>query len=136
MITATAILALLMSIASLAFGIYQYRILHRVRASEKATSLLRLAYKLRGKSQDLEDAIDSTDDAGDHTEFLAKLNALVEAAITRAMASKGMSLETLVEVERRLLSLELEIDLMHKDVLDVGRFNAAVREYEASRPKR
>ena len=70
MTAATAIIALLISLVSLAFSIYQYRTLHRVRVSEKTTSLLRLAYDLRRKSQDLRHMIDSTDNVDNCTEFL------------------------------------------------------------------
>ena len=44
MTAATAIVALLISVASLVFSIYQYRILNRVRIGERKTSLLRFAH--------------------------------------------------------------------------------------------
>jgi len=130
MTTATAVLALLISIASLAFGIYQYRILHTVRVGEKATALLRLAHDIRRKSQDLEHTIDSTDYAEDQTEFLAKVNQLVEVQVARLATSKKVSLATLAEAERVLLGLELELELLHKQVAKLGRFNEEVRAHE------
>ena len=48
--TITATSALVISIGNLAFSVYQYRILHKVRISEKATSLMRVAKDLRLKS--------------------------------------------------------------------------------------
>jgi len=132
----TAVVALLISIASLTFGIYQYRILHRVRVREKATSLLRFAQDLRRKSQDLKHTIDSTDDVDDCAEFLAKFNVLVEEGISKLATSKRTSLGALFEIEQCLLPLELEIDLLQKQVVEVGKFNDEVRVHEATRPKR
>jgi hypothetical protein len=132
MTTATAIIALLISIASLAFGVYQYRILHRVRVREKATALLRLMHDLRRKSQDLQYTIDSTDHMDDHAEFLAKVNALTEIEGAKIATSKNTSLETLIEVEQLLLPMELEIDLLFKQAVELGRFNGEVREHEAA----
>jgi len=136
MTIATSVLALLLSLASLAFSVYQYRILHRVRVSEKATALLRLAYDLRRKSEDLEHKIESTDDVDDHAEFIAKINTRVETHATSIATSKKTSLATLVEVEQTLLLLELELDLLLKQVVEVGRFNTEVREHEAAQCKR
>jgi hypothetical protein len=136
MAIAIAIVALLISVASLAFGIYQYRILHRVRVREKATSLLRLAQDLRRKSEDLKHVVDSTDDVHDSAEFLTGLNALVENDISRIVASKDTTLEHLFEIEQRLLPLELELDLLQKQVVEVGKFNEEVRDNEASKRER
>lgn len=58
----TAIAALAISISSLAFGIYQYRVLHGVRVGEKANALLRLACDLRRTSEDVKNLISITDD--------------------------------------------------------------------------
>ncbi len=136
MTAVTAIVALVISIGSLAFSIYQYRILHRVRISEKATSLVRLAQDLRRKSEDLKHKIETTDDVNDCAEFLAKVNAFVEEGIPKLALSRERSLQEFFEMEQHLLSLELEIDLFHKQVVEVGRFHEEVREYEARKAER
>jgi len=136
MTAATAILALVISIGSLIFSVYQYRILHRVRISEQATSLIRLAQDLRRKSADLKHKIESTDNVDDCAELLAKVNAFVEEGIPKLALSKERSLHELFEMEQHLLSLKLEIDLFHKQVVEVGRFNDEVREYEAKKAAR
>lgn len=133
MTTATAILALLLSVASLVFSVYQYRILHKVRVSEKASAILRFAYDLRRKSQDLKHLIDCTDDVDDCDELLAKTNAMVETELSKVAISKGISLDILIEIEQKLLSAELEIDLLHKQIAEHGRFNKEVRDYETRR---
>lgn len=131
MATATAIIALVISLGSFAFSIYQYRILHRVRISEKATSLIRVAQELRRKSEDLKHKIDSTDHAPDCADFLATINAFVEKSVPSLALSNERSLQELFEIEQRLLSLELEVDLLHKQIAELGRFNEEVREFEA-----
>jgi hypothetical protein len=136
MTTAIAILALLISLASLGFSVYQYRVLHRVRVGEKATTLLRLAQDLRRKTQDLQNTIDSTDHIDDHADFLERINAMIEVEVQRVAASNAHSFETLIKIEQVLLPVELEIDLLHKQVKELGRFNAEVREYEESKAKR
>ena len=36
-------------------------------------------------------------------------------------------------MEQHLLSLELEVDLLHKQVEELGRFNEEVREFETNK---
>ena len=134
--TVIAIVALVISIASLTFGVYQYRILHRVRMSEKATALVRLAQDLRRKSEDLKHLIGCTDDVDDCSELLAKVNDFVDEVVPKLALSKERSLEELFEIEQHLISLELEIDILHKQIAEVGRFNQEVREYEARKAVR
>lgn len=136
MTSVTAIVALVISLGSLAFSIYQYRILHRVRIGEKATSLLRVAQDLRRKSDDLKHKINSTDNVDDCAELFAMVNAFVEEGIPKLALSNDRSLTELFEIEQHLLSLELEIDLLHKQIVEVGRFNEEVREYEKGKAAR
>ena len=129
----TAIVALVISVASLAFSIFQYRILHRVRTAEKATSLLRLVQELRRKSEDLRHMINSTDNVDDCAEFFAKVNVFLEEGVAKLALSSERSLQELSELEQHMLSLELEIDLFNKQIVEVRRFNDEVREYERSK---
>lgn len=136
MITVAAVVALIISIGSLAFSIYQYRILHKVRISEKATSLIRVAQDLRRKSEDLKHKIGCTDHAPDCDEFLAKINGFIEESVPNLALSKARSLQELFEMEQHLLSLELEVDLFLKQVAELGRFNEEVREFETKKAER
>ena len=136
MTTIIAVLALLISVGSLAFGIYQYRIVHRVRVREKAISILRFAHDLRRKSEDLKHLIGCTDDVDDCSEFLAKYSRLVEDGISQIAISKTISLEQLMLIEQSLLPLELEVDLLHKQVAEAGRFNEEIRAHRATQAKR
>ena len=136
MTTIIAVLALLISLGSLAFGIYQYRILHRVRVQEKATSILKFAHDVRRKSEDLKHLIGCTDDVDDCSELLAKYNTLVEDGISKILVAKTISLEKIILIEQSLLPLELELDLLHKQVAETGRFNEEVRAHKAIQAKR
>jgi len=130
MVTATAVTALLISIISLAFGIYQYRVLQRIRVGERRTSLLRFAYDLRRKSEDIKHAIGSTDDVDDCEELLGKISVLIEGEISAIATTGRTSLENLFEIERGLLPLELELDLMHKQIVEAGKFNEEFQVHE------
>ena len=134
--TVIAIVALVISIASLAFGVYQYRILHRVRMSEKATALIQLAQDLRRKSEDLKHLIGCTDYVHDCSDLFTKVNDFVDEVVPNLILSKERSLEEFFKIEQYLISLELEIDLFHKQIVEMGRFNEEVREYEARKAAR
>ena len=136
MTTIIAILALCISLGSLAFGIYQYRILHQVRVKEKATAILKFAHDVRRKSEDLKHLIGQTDYVDDCTELLLKYNSLTENNISSIVNSSTISLDKLIVIEQSLLPLELELDLLHKQVTEAGRFNQEVRAHKASQAKR
>ncbi|MES2360896.1 MAG: hypothetical protein V4646_03755 [Pseudomonadota bacterium] len=90
-----------------------------------------MAQDLRRKSEDLKHKIESTDDVDDCSVLLATVNAFAEEVIPKLALSNERTLNDLFQMEHHLLSLELEIDLLHKQVIEVGRFNEEVREYEA-----
>lgn len=127
MTTVTATVALIISLGSLAFSIYQYRILHKVRVGEKVASLISMVQNLRRKSEDLKHKIENTDHVNDCDEFLDRVNTLTEDGILGLVLSKDRSLQELFEIEQHLLSLELEIDLLYKQVVEVGRFNEELK---------
>ena len=136
MTTIIAALALFISLGSLAFGIYQYHILHQVRVKEKATTILKFAHDVRRKSEDLKHLIGNTDYVDDCSELLEKYNALTENRISLIVNSKTISMGKLILIEQSLLPLELELDLLHKQVAEAGRFNEEVRAHKAARAKR
>lgn len=132
---ALAMIALLASIASFGFGVYQYRILDRVRLGEKANNLLRTAYTLQKRSEELRHKIGCTDDAPECEELHAGINKEADAIFAKVTSSKGMSWTELNNMEARLLYLEQEVDLLYKQVTELGRFNEEVPEYEESQRK-
>ena len=131
-----ATLALFISLGSLALSIYQYRILHRVRVKEKATTILKFAHDVRRKSEDLKHLIGNTDDVDDCRELIERYNSLTESGISSIVNLKTISLDKLMFIEQSLLPLELELDLLHKQVAEAGRFNEEVRAHKAAQAKR
>ena len=93
--------------------------------------MIRVAQELRRKSEDLKHKIDATDHAPNGADFLAKINACVEKSVPSLALSNERSLKELFEMEQHLLSLELEVDLLYKQVVELGRFNEEFREFEA-----
>jgi len=129
----TAIAALITSISSFAFGIYQYRILHGVRVGEKANSLLRFACELRKKSEDVKNLVSITDDIPEYAELFEKIKSLTEISIQTLRPSKNLSWGKLHELEQRLLSAELETDLLQKQISEAHRFQEEVRAYNSTK---
>ncbi len=130
-----AIIALLVSIASVGFGIYQYHILDRVRLGEKSNNLLRNAYALQKRSEELRHKIGCTDNAPECEQLHAGINGWADAIFAKVTFSKGISWTELNDMEARFLSLEQEVDLLYKQVSELGRFNDEVREYGKSQRK-
>lgn len=127
MVNETAVIALVISFGSFAFSVYQYRILHLVRVAEKSNLLIRFACDLRRKLEDLKHKADVTDNVDDENEFIQRVSLFVEEAIARIASANRISIDELLRVEKSLLSLELEVDLMYKQVSEVARFNTEDR---------
>jgi FtsZ-binding cell division protein ZapB len=135
MSTVLAIIALVVSIGSLGFGIYQYRILDRIRLREKANNLLRTVHTMQRRSEELRHKIGCTDDAPDCDQLHAKINGAADAISALITSTKSMSWKELNDLEARVLSCEQEIDLLYKQVAEFARFNEEVHEYEKSQRK-
>lgn len=121
---ALAIIALVVSIASLGFGIYQYRILDRIRLGEKSNNLLRTVYTLQRRSEELRHKIGCTDDAPECEQLHAGINEEADAVFAKVTSGKGPSWKELNDMEAHFLSLEQEVDLFYKQVAELARFNA------------
>lgn len=132
---AIAIIALLVSLASLGFGIYQYRILDRIRLGEKSNNLLRAMYALQRRSEELRHKIGCTDDAPECEQLHTGINDAADTTFAKVTSGKGVSWKEANDMEARFLSLEQEVDLFYKQVAELGRFNEDVREHEKSQRK-
>lgn len=131
MATGIAIAALIISLASFGFGVFQYRTLHQLRIHEKVTSLLRAAHDLRRRAHVLKHTIDVTDNLDDCAELFALVETFVEVQVPAFVNSKRHTMSDLFKFEQSLLDLDTEIDVFQKQVEAVGKFNEEVREYEA-----
>ena len=135
MATILSILAILISLSSLGFSIYQNRGLQRLKKYEKANTIVRHSLELRKKSQDLTNRIECTDHVPDCPEFINVFNRLVESDIIDLASKETISLSELYKLEKQLLKMELDIDLFIKQVNEVARWNEEVREYEEENRK-
>lgn len=130
MATIISIIAVIISLSSLGFNIYQNRHLHSLRKYEKANSVIRHSLELRKKLQDLKHKIDCTDDFPDCEKLIKKLSVFSESEITGLAQRKITSIHELFEIEKWLLEMELEIDLLRKQVDEQARWNEEVRKHE------
>lgn len=131
MATGIAIVALIISFASLGFSVFQYRALHQLRVNEKVTSLLRSAHDLRRKAHTLKHTIEVTDHVDDCGELFALIESFVEIQVPAFVGATRHTMSDLFRFEQGLLRLETEVDVFQKQVEAVGRFNEEVAEYEA-----
>lgn len=132
MATAISIVALLISMASLAFNFRQYKAMQILRKYEKANSVIRHALELRKKSQDLRNIINSTDNIEVCDVFLDGFDLLFEKQIAMLAEKKITTLAELFEMEKHLLSIELEIDLMSKQVEEADRWNKEEKQFSSA----
>lgn len=132
MATAISIFALLISLTSLAFNFRQYKAMQILRKFEKANSVIRHALELRKKSQDLRNKIGWTDDTEDCDVFLDGFDHLVEKNIAVLAESEITTIAELFEMEKHLLSIELEIDLMSRQVDETDRWNKEEKQYRSA----
>lgn len=133
MATAIALAALVISVASFGFSIFQFRALHQIRIQEKATSLLRSAHELQRRAHGLKHTIEVTDHVDDCAEMFTLMDSFIELQVPAFVKAKKHSLADLFQFEQALLKLETSIDLLQQQVEAVGKFNEEVREHEARR---
>ncbi|HET7561451.1 MAG TPA: hypothetical protein VFJ87_03620 [Rhodanobacteraceae bacterium] len=128
-----ATVALLISGTSLGCGIYQYRILDRVRTGEKANTLLRAAYELQRRSEELRRRIACTDHVTIHDAIYAKINDTVDVLFTRITSKGGMPWKQLHNVESRLMRLEPEVRLLFLQFDELDELRTEMHELKSER---
>ncbi len=94
---------------------------------EKANEVLHKAFLLRKLSQDLRNKISVTDDVPDMDHMLDGLDNAIESGYGKILNSKKLSLQDVFELERHLLELGLEYDLLSKQVDVLADFNNEVK---------
>ncbi len=127
--TAISIAAILIFLISLGFNIYQHRTSQGSRKFEKSSLVLKHAFELRKKSQDLRNFIDSTDNVEDISSTLDAFDKLLENDVSALLENKRMSIQNLFGIEKSLLGVELQIDLLSKQVDYADKWNKEEAEY-------
>jgi hypothetical protein len=129
MTLAISIVAILISLGSLAFNLYQFRNTRNLRMLEKSNEVLHRAFLLRKLSQDLRNKISVTDDVPDMDHVLDGLDKAIESGYGRILSSRKLSPQDIFELERHLLELDLEYDLLSKQVDVLADFNNEVKAF-------
>lgn len=94
---------------------------------EKCNDVLHRAFLLRKLSQDLRNKISVTDDIPDFDHVLDGLDKAIESGYGKILSGKNLSLPDIFELERHLLELDLEYDLLSKQVDVAADFNNEVK---------
>lgn len=122
-----SIVAILISLASFGFGLYQYRNSRKVSLLEKSNTALKHAYEVRKSVQDLRHKIDVTDDIDDHEKELNMLSSATEKLFTHVLDSKSITLEEAYMAEKAIIKIDLEFSLLSKQIDASIAFNEELK---------
>ena len=122
-----SIAAILISLASLSLSLYQYRSSQKIGSLTKVNEILAKAYTLRKVSQDLRNKIDATDDIDGYEEALSTMDSFLVDTLNQSLSHKSIPISNLLELERRLMDVELEFSLVAKQVDVAIDFNDQLR---------
>lgn len=128
-----SIVALCISIAGFAFSVYQWKKSAFIKNAEKVHEVTQEAFELRRSSQDLRNLIGVTDDIDDMEELLQATDSASEKLLKNALRNRKTSLRDVYKAQLRIADMRLELDLLHKQILEAKRFNEEVAEYEQSK---
>lgn len=127
-----SILALLVAIASLGFTYFQFRRLQSVSKLQKANEVSMFAFQLRRRSQELREFIGRTDDVDEQDDILDSVDLITEYVTSKALSNPKLQYGDIYKMENKLLGLNLELDLLRKQIEEQARFNKEVAEFKAS----
>lgn len=127
MTLAISIIAIVISLASLAFNLYQFKSTKNLKRLEKCNEVLHQAFLLRKLSQDLRNKINVTDDIDDYDHVLDSLDTAIESQFAKLLENTDLSLQDIFELETKLLGLDLELDLLSKQIDAQIDFNNQVK---------
>lgn len=130
---AISIVSLCISIAGFGFSIFQWRKSSFIKIAEKSHEVTLEAFALRRSSQDLRNLIAITDDVDDMEDFLQELDSVSEKTLNNTLRNPSISLREVYMAQQKISGLRLELDLLHKQVLEAKRFNEEVAEHEQSK---
>jgi hypothetical protein len=128
-----ATVALLISGASLGFGVYQYRILDRIRTGEKANNLLRAAYELQRRSEELRQRIACTEGVASHDAIHSEVNETVDALFARITSKRGVPWKQLHKIESRFMHLEQEARLLSLQFDELENLRSEIPVYKGKK---
>jgi hypothetical protein len=122
-----SIAAILISLASLAFNLYQFKNTKNLKRLEKGNEVLHQAFLLRKASQELQDRINVTDDIEDLDHLLIPMNMTIETQFGKMLANPDVSIQDIFMIENKLIELDLQLHLLSKQVDVQIDFNSQVK---------
>ncbi len=122
-----SIAAILISLASLAFNLYQFKNTKNLKRLEKSNEVLQQAFLLRKASQELRDRINVTDDIEDLDHLLIPMNMTIETQFGKMLANPDVSIQDVFTIENKLIELDLQLHLLSKQVDVQIDFNNQVK---------
>lgn len=125
--TAMSIIALVISVASLAFTYYQYRHTHRINTLEKRNSVFKKAYALRENVEDMLIMFRTTEDIEEHKGPFLAIEDSLEDLFKGILDRKELTIDEVYRVERSLLDLELQYSLLVKSVRYLIDYNEKLK---------
>ena len=131
-----SVVALYISVAGFGFSIYQWKKNSFIKSVEKAHEVTLEAFELRRSSQDLRNLIAITDDIDDMDGLLQATESASEELLQNVLRNPKISLSNVYKAQQKISDLRLELELLHKQVLEAKRFDDEVIEYERSKNDR
>jgi hypothetical protein len=102
---AISIAAILISLASFGFNLYQYRNSRDLRRLEKTNEVLQKAYLIRRTSQDLRDKLNSTDDVDTFDHLLDSIEVAIESQFGGVLGKPNILLKMCSVLSNNFLRL-------------------------------
>jgi hypothetical protein len=126
-------IALVISIASFGFALFQFNRTQHLKRAEKINEILHEAFELRKASQELRHLIDRTDDIDSHDEFLSMTDKFSEEMFSKTLNNPKTKITDIYKLEKGLLEIRLQFDLLEKQIHEQIRFNEERAMYEKNK---
>ncbi|MHB1676805.1 MAG: hypothetical protein ACYCSS_04610 [Sulfuriferula sp.] len=125
-----SIVAILISLATLTFNLYQFKNTKKLEKLEKCNEVLQQAFLLRKASQELRNKINVTDDIDDLDYLLIPMNLTIETQFGKMLENVDISIHEVFMIEKKLIQLDLQLTLLSKAVDVKIDFNNQVKHFE------
>lgn len=118
-----SIIAILISITSLGFSVYQYNQGHKIKINDKVNNFLEETYRFRKFLDDKKKLYSNTDDIPDYEDLFELGIITIENRIVPVLEKSKISIDDFYLIERKFMGLRTEIELTCKQIEEAIRFN-------------
>lgn len=119
---ALSIIAILISLTSLGFAIYQYTQSRHIKVNDKISHLIKEVYNFRMYLEDRNIEYGSTDYAPDFEKMFTDSSRIVDG-IVPILEKKNLTAKEFYAIERRFFGLKSTVELTCKKIDEAIRFN-------------